>query len=185
MMRYLLVLALLCAAVSTYAGDSHDQGAGRHGGERQGPKVYDAQGKYVGLLVGSASGDGVYLTINGAATFVGINRVSDNTTASATQFQWWGGNFAAYASSDCSGPAIIQSYDALGRPSTAVRVGTDVVLYVAGGADSTTLQARSQRVPRNLDVLCASLDVQFDRVFATEATYPLSQEYPEPLTIRP
>jgi hypothetical protein len=69
-MRYLLMLAMLLGAMSAYAGDSQDQGDGRRGDDRSGPpKVYDAQGKYVGRLETNSNQDGVFLTINGAVTF--------------------------------------------------------------------------------------------------------------------
>ena len=182
-MRYLLVLALLLGAASAYAGDSQDQQHGSQGDGRGGPEVYDAQGKYIGPLVESNFGDGVYLTINGAVTFVPINRVSGSTTASATQFQWSGSGPAVFSSSDCSGPPIL-SVNSWARPSMAIRRGADVVLYVAGDAGSRPLAAGSERMPPNLDV-CLPIVVDMPDSFAAQTTYPLTQAYPEPLSIRP
>lgn len=182
-MRCLLVLVSLFVAIPAYAGDSRDQSSGTHGHERQMPKVYDAQGKYVGHL--SNLGNGVYLTIDGAVAFVSIERVRDSATSSATQFRWASANIVYYASSDCSGPPIIDASNGA-RPATAVRVGADVVLYVAGDADSTTLHAGSKRQAPNLNV-CGQITQNGDikKAFSSESTFPLTQEYPEPLTIEP
>lgn len=175
-MRYLLAMAWLFGAVLAYAGDSQGRGSG------QMPKVYDAQGKYVGQL--SNIGDGVYLTINGAVTFVAITRVDNGIDASATQFQWGSAKTIYYASSDCSGPAIIPAGNGP-RPSVAGRVGADVVLYVAGTANSTTLHAGSMRQAPDANACFSDQNSNINQAFATETTYPLTQEHPEPLTIQP
>ena len=183
-MRYLLMLAMLLGAMSAYAGDSQDQGDGRRGDDRSGPpKVYDAQGKYVGRLETNSNQDGVFLTINGAVTFVGIGRLSVGSQISATQFQWASVGVISYPSTDCSGPPLLE-YVSGPRPSMAVRQGADVVLYVAGEANSTTVHASSTRQNPNINV-CSPFSFDLNQVFIPDTPYPLTQMYPEPLTIRP
>jgi hypothetical protein len=198
MMRYLLMVAMFVGAAWAYAGDREEQHNGRSGEGRGGPpKVYDAQGKYVGQLETNSGTDGVFLTLNGVVTFAGIARLSVTTPAgiilsvSATQFQWASKNSINYQSADCSGAPFMDwlvqlAPYALGpRPSVAVRLGTDVVLYVAGEADSTTISARSYRQsPNSSACQTLSVPIEHDLSFLSERSYPLTQMYPEPLTIR-
>lgn len=192
-MRCLLLVAMLLCAASAQAGDSHDERNGRPGDGRGGPpKVYDARGEYVGQLGTNNGVDGVFLTISGAVTFVGVERASVGTQLSATQFQWTTSSYIEYPSTDCSGPPVLEynngrptPYTLGPRPSVAVRQGADVVLYVAGEADSTTVQAWSYRTNPVMNV-CKTYSASLERgqVFALDTTYQLTQIHPEPLTIR-
>ena len=67
----------------------------------------------------------------------------------------------------------------------AVRVGANVELYVAGTANSTTLHAGSMRQAPDLIACFSDQNDNINQAFATESTYPLTQEHPEPLTIQP
>ena len=189
-MRRLFVVAMLLAAASAYAGDQQDQPNGRPGEGRGGPPgVYDAQGKFVGQLETNSGGDGVFLTINGALTFVAIERVPVGTQLSATQFEWASARYIYYPSTDCSGLPVLenvppQAYMYGPRPSEALRLGTDVVLYVASGANSITVQAWSAREPPNLTCIPYSAAQVQQQVFVPDTTYPLTQTYPEPLSVR-
>ena len=184
-MRYLLALALLFGAASAYAGDGGGHTGGSNDNPGAPPRVYDAQGKYVGQLARYQSHNGVFLTVNGAVSFAGIEPLSIDNGAeySATQFQWSSESLIYYTSADCSKPPIIY-YERSPRPAEVVRLGTDVVLYVAGEADGTTVHASADRGNPNINV-CAPVSKDLANAFIPETSYPLLQKHPEPLTIRP
>ena len=65
----------------------------------------------------------------------------------------------------------------------AVRQGTDVIVYVAADAYSTPAVAASVRQNPNLSE-CTSYSGTIPSAFTPESSYPITQFYPEPLTIR-
>lgn len=105
----LIAAALACSVTLSYA----DSGAGspeRRSEEHRIPNVYDAQGKLVGSLASASGLSGVFLTVNGALTFVPIIHSAKNYSLgrlnaerSASQYQWSDSASVAYASADCSG----------------------------------------------------------------------------------
>ncbi|MFM0040297.1 hypothetical protein PQQ73_37615 [Paraburkholderia strydomiana] len=182
-MRYFIVLALLMLNAAAAGADNlQDRRRGSEGEERHIPKVFDAQGKFVGRLEGSSGGDGVYLEVNGAVVFAAIARQTNGAQASATQWQWASAGFISYPSSDCSGPPLIFYYSGV-QPSMAVRQGADVVLYVASGGSSTTVHASSVRQNPNIDQ-CTANAYDIPGFVVEPSGYSLTQHYPEPLTIR-
>jgi hypothetical protein len=184
-MRYFIVLVLLIFyGVSSSADDSGDRRRGGQHEEGHVPKVFDAQGKFVGYFVAGSGGEGVYLEINGAVVFAAIGRASIDNGAhvSANQWQWSSVGFIPYASSDCSGPPLMFYYSGA-QPSMEVRQGTDVLLYVAGNGYTSTVHASSVRQNPTIQQCTAySYDIP---VFQVDPSgYSLTQHYPEPLTIR-
>ncbi|SAK70287.1 hypothetical protein AWB78_02752 [Caballeronia calidae] len=65
----------------------------------------------------------------------------------------------------------------------AVRQGTDVVVYVAADAWSAPTVAASIRQNPNLSE-CTPYSATIPSAFMPESSYPITQFYPEPLTIR-
>ncbi|VXC93232.1 conserved hypothetical protein [Burkholderia sp. 8Y] len=155
------------------------------GGET--PEVFDAQGKFVGAL-DDYGGPGVYLTVNGAVAFVPIERVivsgdgGPQTVYSATQFRWSGMNAVDFTSSDCSGTPVITLTTGV-RPSTTIRLGNDVTLYVAPAINSAPVTIGSVRSGPTFTCAAASTPVT-EYGWFTESTFSLTGAYPEPLTIR-
>ncbi|MFM0053585.1 hypothetical protein [Caballeronia grimmiae] len=155
------------------------------GGET--PLVFDSQGKLVGPL-DDYGGPGVYLTVNGAIAFVPVERVKvsgdggPQTVYSATQFRWSGSNAADFTSSDCSGTPVITLISGV-RPSTTIRLGNDVTLYVAPAANSAPIQIGSARSGPNFTCAAPGTPVT-EYGWPTESTFSLTGAYPEPLTIR-
>ena len=149
--------------------------------------VFDSQGKLVGPL-DDYGGPGVYLTVSGAIAFVPIERVKvsgdggPQTVYSATDFRWSGTNVADYTSSDCSGTPVITLITGV-RPSTTIRLGNDVTLYVAPATNSAPIRIASARSGSSFTCAAASVPVT-EYGWPTESTYSLTGAHPEPLTIR-
>lgn len=174
-MRTLVVLALLfCHLSAALAGAEI-------------PLVFDAQGKFVGLLE-DEGGPGVYMTISGAIAFVPMERVPVSgdggplTVYSASEFRWSGTNAADFTSTDCNGTPIITLTTGI-RPSVAIRQGTDVTLYVAAATNSGPMRVGSTRSGPNFTcVSFAAPNTEYG--WPTETAYSLTGAHPEPLTIR-
>ncbi|SAK82453.1 hypothetical protein AWB78_04025 [Caballeronia calidae] len=182
-MRHIIIFSfLLFYGISSSADEPSDQGRHGRGQNPHIPKVFDAQGQFVGLLETSSGGDGVYLEINDAVVFAAIGRANNGSQVAASQWQWASTGFIPYASSDCSGPPVIFYY-ASAQPAIAVRRGTDVVLYVSIGENTSTVHVSSVRQNPNISQCTASSsDIS---AFVVDPTgYSLTQHYPEPLTIR-
>ncbi|WP_118181407.1 hypothetical protein [Paraburkholderia phosphatilytica] len=197
MRTVLIVGALVCNATLSYPDSSPGSAAGQFDDHRI-PMVFDAQGKTVGPLVSASGVSGVFITINGAFTFVPIIHSARNYTngrleaeRSSSQYQWSDSSAVAYASSDCSGtPLILQignSEDvSVGRPSTAIRNGADVTVYVASDTYSSLNAAGSilslnngapgSCIPQGPGTLAAP-------TWPAESAYPITQHYPEPLKV--
>jgi hypothetical protein len=179
--RSFVVLLLLFSSLSF----ADDMGRGGHRpDDRRVPRLFDAQGKVVGPIETFRSEPGVYLTINGALTFVAVRRqaTADYSQYSASQFQWADTAFIPYTGPNCSGSPIIVYYDGP-RPSMAVRQGADVVVYVAADAWSAPAAAASVRQSPNSSE-CTPYGSTIPSAFTPESTYPITQFFPEPLTIR-
>jgi hypothetical protein len=151
------------------------------------PLVFDAQGKFVGPL-DDYGGPGVYLTVNGAIAFVPIERVivsgdgGPQTVYSATQFRWSGMNVADFTSTDCSGTPVITLTTGV-RPSTTIRLGHDVTLYVAPATNSAPIVIGSVRSGPTFTCAASGTPVT-EYGWPTESTFSLTGAYPEPLTVR-
>jgi len=149
--------------------------------------IFDAQGKFVGLLE-DYGGPGVYLMVANAIAFVPIERVivsgdgGPQTVYSATEFRWSGTNAADYTSSDCSGAPVITLIGGV-RPSLTIRQGTDVTLYVAPTTNSGPIRIGSTRSGPNFNCVPSGVP-STEYGWPTESTYSLNGAHPEPLTIR-
>lgn len=184
-MHKLLVAALVVLGVST-SSFGFDLGGvdGRQSDERGGQrtlKIFDSQGRVVGPLV-SYQPLGTVLNVNGLTIFAPIQRVSMNNASqySASQFEWAGG-FSAYLTPDCSGSPLITPSSALNsqvRPSQIARQGADATVYIAGDTYSAQTTFRSYR----LNGACVS-GSETSQAWSAESSYPLTQRYPEPLSI--
>lgn len=180
MLRLLIAVLLIFGATLSYADDGGSSDPREHG-DHHVLKVFDGQGKVVGSLASYGGNDGVFLTINGATTFVPIGRKNNNGQYSASEFVWGDVGFIPYASPNCSGTPIMVYYYGP-RPSMAVREGVDVTLYIAKDAYSGPVQAVSVRQNPTLSQ-CDNTFSYLEYGFTPEATYPLTQHYPEPLRI--
>jgi hypothetical protein len=172
MMRKSLIAALFVLSGTTFAyADTTATGL----------KVFDAQGNMVGPLVSRQNQDGVQLTVNGTVIFAGVTRVSTNNGSqfSASQWQWANTGFVVYPAPNCSGDPVITYAMAPVRPTMLVRTGADVTAYIAKDAYSTSMAVASMR---QTDGQCVSFTHPLDG-WTPESTYPLTQHYPEPLTI--
>jgi hypothetical protein len=185
MMRNSLVIALLiCGLVtSAHADDGNDRGRRENGerGDHRTLKVFDGQGHVVGPLV-SYGPLGTILNVNGIPIFAPIQHASTKITTqySASQFQW-AGAFSAYLSTDCSGFPIITPSSASSsqvRPAQFVRQGADVTAYIAGDTYSAQTSFKSYRSGSACVVGTETLEA-----WTAETSYPVTQHYPEPLTI--
>jgi hypothetical protein len=150
-------------------------------------KVFDAQGRLVGRLASYHGYDGVYLTINGAIVFAAVTwLLVDPHHIDSSRFQWWTFGPFNYSTADCSGSPII-SPQSSPRPSIAMRKGADVTLLIAGDTVSSpaTVVAVSDGTncappPTIGHVPPSTAPVP---AFTAETDYPLTAQYPEPLTI--
>jgi hypothetical protein len=190
-MRYVNVAALLalCVAASAFGADT-DSSADGPGGPLA---VFDAQGKYVGPLVSFVDQSiAAVITVNGATIVVPISRaVSSSGHLSASSFAWSSTDpFVSYPTADCSGPPIVLSTTITGagdaapvRPSLTIRTGSAAITYIAPDTYSSSLPNASQvQVGSSA---CATFPVITSLSgWMPASTYPLSQNYPEPLTVR-
>ncbi|RFU48867.1 hypothetical protein [Paraburkholderia sp. DHOC27] len=193
----LLTFMLACSATVAYAAGGFDSPE-PHGVDRYTPNVYDAQGKFVGPLASASGVSGVFLTVNGALTFVPIIHSAKNfalgrleAERSASQYQWSDAESEAFASADCAGnPVITQTGEtednSVGRPSMLIRNGTDVTLYVAADTYSSLNIVNSARdLLQGTPGSCVGESPAnfIDPAWPVESVYPITQHYPEPLRV--
>jgi hypothetical protein len=190
-MRTLLKAALIATAVMSLPclGDRSFADDGRD--EHHLWKVIDARGQVVGALAnmfpdsGDGMSPGVLLNVHGVTVFVPIQRANgaDGQTV-ASQYGWGATLYVNYSSADCSGtPFVIGNQSAALRPSLVVRQGADVTLYIAPDTYSTNV-APSTRSTRFLSDPCIA-GTPLNRIegWIPESSFPLTQYYPEPLTL--
>ncbi len=187
MCKLLSVVTLLFIATPAFAGSDHD-GDGVHGdGRRHGHdvlKVLDARGNAVGPLAIDSVGKGVVLTVGGARTFVGVYRPFDeHGRQHASEYAWSAGGFS-FPTADCSGPpAIVNAWPVL-RPSTLVRNGAKLTLYLAPDGPTTTIVVHSSSGAGSCYTYPGGHSgppPYTAEAWGIESAYPL--DYPEPLTI--
>jgi len=164
--RIVAFVSLLLLAAGSYGENGREPG--RRENQALGvAAVFDANGAFVGSAQALDANFGVVIEINGAAVFVGIQRLSADTfaNASATQFRWKA--IDCTVSANCSDPLLVNCGGALcpARPSMAVRRGSGVAVYVASPSNS---------IAGNI----------FNPEWAIEAIYDLTLHHPEPLTVR-
>lgn len=190
-MRYVNVAALLalCVAASAFGADT-DSPADGPGGPLA---VFDSQGKYVGPLVSFVDQSiATVIFVNGAIIVVPISRVTSSSGHySASKFAWTSSSpFINYPTADCSGPPIILSTTYIGtgdaapaRPSVTVRTGTETIAYIAPDTYSSSIQNPSQEQANNGGCAVSPITSSVSG-WLPASTYSLSQNYPEPLTVR-
>ncbi|WP_288830372.1 hypothetical protein [uncultured Paraburkholderia sp.] len=176
----LLALGLVVSSHS-FGGSGESGRENGDRGEHRTLKVFDGHGHVVGPLV-SYQPLGTVIDVNGVAIFAPIQRssTSTNTQYSASQFQW-SGAFSSFLTTDCSGSPLITPSSASSselRPAQLVRQGTDVTAYIAGDTRSAQTTFQSYRSNGACVVGTETLEA-----WIAETSYPLTQHYPEPLTI--
>jgi hypothetical protein len=182
MLQRLFVLTVtILATGASYSDDFFPKRLGRHTEHRQQLKVFDARGAVVGLLAANGGDDGVYLSINGTVTFAPVSHWTNGGTFMPylpSRFQWSESGVVFFESTDCTGNPAIGSLISGLRPSVVVRSNAEAVLYVAGDTNASPVQVRSIL----LNSLCGRA-AGARPLLRAEATFSLTQHYPEPLTI--
>jgi hypothetical protein len=183
-MRSFCIAFFLCATTLAHgaeAGSSATSSVSSQPGTRiPSLKLYDAHHRIIGLLASYNGLDGVYLTINGAITFVRITRQpnASGVGVSATNYVWSPYYDVTFESADCSGQLVI-NYDASWpRSSAAVLEGGDVVVYVGSDTNTTPITSSSYLNGTTCIVRPATMPS-----VRPESSLAVSQRYPEPLTI--
>jgi hypothetical protein len=193
----LIAAALACSATVSYAGGGGGSPERRDDDHRNTPNVYDAQGALVGPLASASGVSGVFLSVNGALTFAPIIHSARDYSLgrlsaprSASQYQWSDSASVPYASGDCSGTPLIpqpgNTQDtSVGRPSLVVRIGADATLYVASDAYSSA-NVTGSFLTTGVPSSCfrESPGNFTSPAWPAESAYPITQHYPEPLSVR-
>jgi hypothetical protein len=152
-------------------------------------KVFDGQGRYVGPLV--ASGGYQVATVieaNQTTIVVPLSRTTNNSgELSASQYEWGDAltETLYYPTTDCSGLPFIAG-PAVVRPSMIVRAGAVATVYIAPDTESSTVTVQSYGVPGSCTTLGSNSSVppvEQEEGWAPESTYPITQHYPEPLSV--
>jgi hypothetical protein len=194
-MRHVFVAAILslCLSSLAYGGDgtASDNAQAGNRDDQDVLKVFDGQGRYVGPLVsGNDSQVTTTIVANGAVIVVPLSRLYNSSTSeSSASLYEWGDSLSSsgdYPTTDCSGPPFIDA-DSPGRPSMTIRIGTDVTVYIAPDAESSTVTIHSMGLPGQCETLGSNPSVPpvitFEGWATPESTYTLTQHYPEPLSV--
>ncbi|MEM5460647.1 hypothetical protein VSR69_38345 [Paraburkholderia phytofirmans] len=188
---HVAVLLALCLTSLAYGGDGRDPDNGQSGNrdDQAVLRVFDGQGRYVGPLVAfNGARVATVVVANRATIVVPLSRTTNpNDEFSASQYEWGSDliSTAYYPSADCSGPPFING-DSPVRPSVTLRVGATATVYIAPDTDSSTITVLSYGEPGSCTALGFGHDVQppiTAEGWAPESTYPLTQIYPEPLSV--
>ncbi|WP_244817875.1 hypothetical protein [Caballeronia sp. Lep1P3] len=181
----MIVAALLMSySLAPFAHDDADHRANyRH---HRVLRVFDANGKVVGAFRYSGGGAGVFVTVNGASVFLPVVRrqvsgTGDQTVYSASQFSWGLYFINQYFSADCSGAPLIVS-NAGPRPSSVLRTGSEVTVYVAPASNSQFLSVSSYLLGSAGQ--CQRYATPLTQAgWPVESSYVITQDHPEPLTV--
>lgn len=176
---------LLCTSAA-YAGDDASTAMhSRDGHESHVLKVVDARGKDVGRFSTLLGHPGVYLPIDGALVFVGIERKQFGTNEySASQFQWAGDLSVSYISNNCTGTPLV-NLSLSPRPDVVIRTGADVTLYIGTNRYSGGVQVGStyDATGGPATAHCDASSFPGDTLWDVQRSISLAQKYPEPLRI--
>ncbi|MDR5739201.1 MULTISPECIES: hypothetical protein [unclassified Caballeronia] len=174
------VMALLAAMASVTSADESQPHKRRHSL----PKLYDNNGKLVGVIADGPKGDvsdgGVIMNINGAPVFVGfaLEKAADGSQ-SATRLRW-SGVTPAYSGAACTGTPYIPYVLGPLRPAAIERKDGKAVLYVAKDEPSTVVAVRSiDYSGRCVDYV----DETGQPEWAVGDSLGLTDVYPEPLHV--
>ena len=171
---------LLSTALASFAGDHRDRP------HRRVLQVFDANGKAVGAFKYAGGGPGVFMTVNGAVVFVPVLRreaggTGNETSYSATQFEWGRYFINEFYTADCSGPPLV-SEDTGPRASFVLRRGPEATVYVAPAANSQLLSVSSYLVGTNGQ--CQRYATPATKAgWPIESSYVITKDHPEPLSI--
>lgn len=181
------VFALGIASVAHAEGgsmnDADGNGHGQGHDEHRVLKLFDGQGRAIAPLVAFQS-PGVVLDVNGTLVFAPIQRAKAGAVNlhAATRYEWQA-DFGAFVTPDCSGAsAIVAGNNTALRPVQLVRKGTDVTMYIAADTNSTQTTFASFQFVGGQGLQCGAGPETLES-WPTESTYPITQHYPEPLTI--
>jgi hypothetical protein len=178
-MRFLIVLAVLLSITFDSLAEDGELRNQRHFGHYKNLKVFDARGGLIGRLADNASQGGVFLRVNGALVFAPVqHKQLSSDQWSASQFEWRDSG-VPYLATDCvSIPGSVSP--ASPRPVVVVRQGPEVTMFIAGTDDSGGLSGNASYWRRG----CApGSSLRVDE-WAPQASYSLTEHYPEPLSIR-
>jgi hypothetical protein len=112
------------------------------------PKLYDANNRFVGVVVDAPGGDvsdgGVVMNIDGAPVFVGValEKAPDETQSASKLL--WSGVRPSYSGTNCSGTPYIPYTLGPLRPAAIERKGAKAILLVAKDAPSQYVSVGSQ-----------------------------------------
>lgn len=171
-------VAVLLALSSIPLAHADDTARETHTRRAQTLKVFDSQGKYIGPLVAiDQLTVGTVVNANGVLIVAPIHRVSVNGQTSTSQYEWANTlpATAAPPTLDCRGFPVIGALTGPGvlRPSFTLRSGTEATAYVAPVGYSMPTPPNGQ---------CTGEGSPAPSWLA-QSTYPLTQNYPEPLAI--
>lgn len=189
-MRKLFVSALLTLSVTSMsygAADDIPSGGGNTDARGGYPvlQVFDSRGKSVGPVFSTDLLTGVILNVSGANVLVPIQRVSNSAGHySASQYQWAQSSNVQFVTSNCSPPPMVNTNSSALRPVIVIRSGADATAYIA--PDTSTSMATVGSYLNGTQ--CITTGVSGVQAFSEPtwgvgSIYPLTQNYPEPLTI--
>jgi hypothetical protein len=151
-------------------------------------QVFDSRGKSVGPVFSIGLSSGAIVNANGVSILVPIQRVSNSAGHfSASQYQWAPSSSIEteqFATSNCSPPPLVDDTSGALRPVIVLRNGADATAYIAPdtyshfgtlGSYLNGTQCVMTGAPTN--------PTTSGPVWNVGSTYPLTQNYPEPLSI--
>jgi hypothetical protein len=197
-MRKLFVSARVCTFVSalftlsvssvSYGAADIPAGDGMNdaGGGDPVLQVFDSRGQSVGPAFSTGPTTGAIVNANGVNILVPIQRVSNSAGHySASQYQWAPTQFTPqFASSNCSLPPFVNDISAALRPVIVFRSGADATAYIA--PDTYTQSAALGSYLNGTQCVMApapTSPLDLVPIWNVGSIYPLTQNYPEPLTI--
>jgi hypothetical protein len=178
MRPFCVAVFLMCMTAQALADDAVTSSASSR--NTKALKVFDANGKAIGLLSSVSGADGVFLSVNGTITFARIVPQTPVAGTPSNPIRYiWGSNYdVGFASTDCSGQPTLDYSVNWPRPSAVLRQGSDATIYV--GSDTTTTPAS---IKSFLSGTTCSLRNGAAQSVPVESSLSLSQKYPEPMTI--
>jgi hypothetical protein len=181
-MRGILFSALLLTAAASHAQETS---VSAQSAPQNVLMVFDAQGQPVGRLdtislSQGAAQEGVFLHLGAATVFMPVRhkRVGANEY-SMSQFEWNDSASNHYASADCSGSPLVP-VNSSPRPVALIRNGADVTAYIAGSGYSGVVSNSSRSTSAGA---CETFTSSSPSFWSPQATFSLSQHFPEPLSI--
>ncbi|WP_244851080.1 hypothetical protein [Caballeronia sp. SL2Y3] len=178
-MRFPIVLTILLTISLQSLAEDGGRRNERHFGRHSYLKVFDARGQLIGRLGNNASQEGVFLRVDGALVFAPVrHKQLSSDQWSASQFEWRDAGVASMTTDCVSIPG--SSTAASPRPVLLIRQGPEVTMFIAGTNDSGGVSGNDSYWRRG----CApGSSLQADE-WAPQASYSLTEHYPEPLSIR-